>query len=215
MINKQWIVALVLLLLMPLLLVLDGFLLNVFNPELAAGHPDYVRNYHLLNELRIASFLACLAVVAVLWVVVCLLVIRSKKRSYFWLPLAVFGPFGFAVLATLGSRTHADTDRYARFVGKMNGLVRAAYEIGIFVIIWMLAYEAMVLKRILMIMYQAAVTGISTAQIMDVQNASGGMWAFSEGNEVMYFVILLYMLRPMIFSMASRVAETAVTTKVR
>lgn len=200
MINKQRIAALVVLLLIPLVLALNGLMFNLIDPERAAGHPDYARNYHLLTELRITCFLASLAIVAVLWFVVCLLVIRSKGRSPFWLLLAMLGPFGFAVLATLNSRTPADIDRYARFVGKMNGLVRAAYELCAFVLIWMLAYQAMLLKRVLMIMYQAAATGVSTAQIIDVQNASSGMWAFSEGNEVMYFVILLYLLRPMIFS---------------
>ena len=32
--------------------------------------------------------------------------------------------------------------------------------------------------------------------IIDQQDASGGMWAFSEGNEVMFFLVLLYLLRP-------------------
>jgi hypothetical protein len=65
----------------------------------------------------------------------------------------------------------------------------------------------MVLKRTLMIRHEAAITGLSTAQIMDLQNASGGMWAFAEGNEVMYLVILLYLLWPIVFSIVGRVAS--------
>lgn len=208
MLNKQWTTALVLLLLVPLVFALEGVLFNLIDPERAAGHPDYASNFHLLSQMRMTCFFTSLAVVGVLWVLVCLMVIRAKKRSPAWLPLAIFGPFGFAVLATLNSRAPVENDRYAQFVGKMNGLVRAAYEVGAFVLIWMVAYEAMVAKRILMIMYQAAVTEMSTGQIMDVQNASSGMWAFSEGNEVMYFVILLYLLRPMVVSAISELAKT-------
>lgn len=213
MINKQWVMALVLLLLIPLVFALNGFLFNLIDPESAAGHPDYARNFHLLTQLLVACFFTCLAAVGVLWIAACLLVIRSKKRSPVWLLLAVFGPFGFAVLATLSSRVTVETDRYARFVGKMNGLVRAVYEVGCFVTIWIVAYEAMVFKRMLIILYQAAISGMSMAQIMDVQNASSGMWAFSEGNAVMYFVVLLYLLRPMVFSVIERFAGTMGTPK--
>jgi hypothetical protein len=68
-----------------------------------------------------------------------------------------------------------------------------------------LAYQAMVLKRTLMIAYEAATTGVSTAQIINLQDASGGMWAFAEGNEVIFLVILLYLLRPVVFSIVRRV----------
>jgi hypothetical protein len=64
----------------------------------------------------------------------------------------------------------------------------------------------MVLKRTLMIRYESATTGVSTAQIMNIQNASGGMWAFSEGLQVMYLVVLLYLLRPIVFSIVGNVA---------
>jgi len=40
----------------------------------------------------------------------------------------------------------------------------------------------MVLKSTLMIRYEAANTGVSTPQIIDLQNASAGMWAFAEGS---------------------------------
>jgi hypothetical protein len=76
-----------------------------------------------------------------------------------------------------------------------------------------LAYEAMVLKRNLMIHYEAATTGASTAQIINQQNASGGMWAFAEGNEVMFLVVLFYLLRPFVFRVAGRVATTMAAPK--
>jgi hypothetical protein len=56
-----------------------------------------------------------------------------------------------------------------------------------------------------MIAYQAATTGLSIAQIMDQQNASSGMWAFAEGNEVIFLVVLFYLLRPIVFSIVGLV----------
>jgi hypothetical protein len=125
------------------------------------------------------------------------------------------GPFGFAVLAMLNDRAPAETDWYARFVRSLNGFVRVGYELCTFVIVWMLAYEAMVLKRILMIRYEAATTGVSTAQIIDRQNTSSGMWAFAEGNEVMYLVVLLYLLWPIVFSIVGRVATMRASPRAR
>ena len=52
MMKKQTVVALVLLLLIPVVLTLGGLLFSLINPEIAAGHPNYVRNYHLLNLLK-------------------------------------------------------------------------------------------------------------------------------------------------------------------
>jgi hypothetical protein len=125
------------------------------------------------------------------------------------------GPFGFAVLAMLNDRAPAETDRYARFVGNLNRYVRAGYEMCTFVIIWLLAYQGMVLKRNLMILYESATTGILTAQIIDRQNASSGMWAFAEGNEVMYLVVLFYLLWPIVFNIVGRVATTVASPKAR
>ncbi|MGA2727097.1 MAG: hypothetical protein ABSE96_04750 [Terracidiphilus sp.] len=205
MMKKQSIIALVTLLLIPLITVLGGMLSNLINPEIAAGHPNYVRNWHLLNLLKQTLFFGSAAAAGVLWLLVCLLVIRSKKRSYLWLVLAALGPFGLAVLAMLSDRAPLETDRYARFVRSMNGFVRGGYELFCFVIVWVLAYQAMVLNRELIIRYQAITTGVSTQQIIDLQNASSGMWAFAEGNEVIFLVALLYLLRPFVFGIVGHV----------
>jgi hypothetical protein len=223
MIKKQWVVAVVLLLLIPVVLMLGGALFSVINPEIAAGHPNYVRNFHLLNLLKISVMWATAAAVLVLWLLVCLQVIRAKKRSSSWLVLAALGPFGLAILAMLNDaklndattddQATAETDRYTRFVRNLNGFVRAGYELCTFMIVWVLAYEAMVLKRALMIRYEAATTGSSIAQVTDLRNASGGMWAFAEGMELMFFVVLLYLLRPVIFNIVGRVAATMASPK--
>jgi hypothetical protein len=212
-IKKQSIVALVLFLLIPLVWMLGGMLFNRINPEIAAGHPNYAHNYHWLSLLKRMSLWGSEAGVVVLWVLVCLLVIRSKKRSHLWLFLAALGPFGFAVLAMLNDRAPAETDSYARFVLHLNRFVRVGYELCIFVIPWVLAYEAMVFKRTLMISHEAAITGISAAQIIDRQNASSGMWAFAEGTEEIYLVILLYLLWPIVFNIVGGVAAAMASPK--
>ena len=203
MIKKQSIVALVLLLLIPLVSVTGGMLFSLVNPEMAAGHPNYVRNYHLLHQLRLTCFFGSLAVGAVLWILVCLFVIRSKGRSLLWLLLAALGPFGFAVLGMLNDRAPAAGDRYERFVRKLNRWVRTAYELCSFVCVWEIAYQAMVVKRMIMIGIQSVTSGVPAAQIMDLQNASSGMWAFGEGMEVMFLVALFYLLRPLVFRAAA------------
>jgi hypothetical protein len=208
-------VALILLSLIPVVVILGGLLFSLINPEIAAGHPNYVRNYHLLSLVKIMSLVASWAVAAILWLLACFLVIRSKERSSWWLFLATLGPFGFAILATLNDRAPRDTDRHARFVRNMNIFVRVGYEVCRFVIIWLLAIQAMVLKRNLMILYESATTGISTAQIIDRQNASSGMWAFGEGIEVMFIVVLLYLIWPIVFNIAGHLATTMASAKPR
>jgi len=88
---------------------------------------------------------------------------------------------------------------YQRFIGKLKNYPRIAYELGLFVVVWVGAFLTMVLKRDLMIIYEAATTGTSTAQIIDQQNASSGMWAFREGLEVLFLVVLFYLLWPICF----------------
>jgi hypothetical protein len=215
MMKKQTVVALVLLLLIPIVWRLEGWLFSLINPEIAAGHPNYVRNYHLLSLLKNITFWASGAVVVTLWLLVCFLVIRSKERSSWWLFAAALGPFGFAILAMLNESAPAETDRHARFVRNLNKFVRVGYEVCIFVIIWELAWQAMVLKRNLMIMHESATTGMSTAQIIDLQNASSGMWAFGEGIEVMYMVVLLYLIWPIVFNIMGRVTAIMASPETR
>jgi hypothetical protein len=116
------------------------------------------------------------------------------------------GPLGLAILRSLNDRVPAETDRHARFVRNLNALQRVGYEVCRFVVIWLLACQAMVLKRNLMILYESATTGTSTAQIIATQNASSGMWAFGEGLEVMFLVVLFYLLWPIAFNFVGRLA---------
>jgi len=213
--KKQTVVAFVLLLLIPIVTVLGGLLFSVINPEIAAGHPNYARNFHYLTILKLSSLLASGVVVMILWLLACFLVIRSKERSLLWLFFAALGPLGFAILVVLNDKVPGETDRYTSFVRSLNRFVRVGYEVCIFLIIWELAYEGMVLKRNLMIMFESATTGISTAQIINVQNASSGMWAFGEGLEVMYLVVFLYLLWPSAFNIVGHFAAIMASPKVR
>lgn len=206
MIKKELFAALLLLLLIPAVMLGGGFLFSLINPEVAAGHPNYVRNWHLLNSLKTCIIWATFAVVFALYLLGSLLVLRSKIQSNLWLPLALLGPFGFAILSVLNDRTPTQTDRYSRFLRSMHWVLRAGYEIACFFLIWELAWNLMLLKRYAMIKYQAITTGMSTAQIIAIQDASSGMWAFAEGLEIIFFVIVLYLLRPIAFNLVARVA---------
>ena len=93
---------------------------------------------------------------------------------------------------------------YQKFVGKLKIYPRVAYELSLFVVVWVGAYQAMVLKRDLLIIYEAATTGTSTAQIIAQQNGSSGMWVFGEGLEVLYLLALFYLLWPICFNIAAR-----------
>ncbi len=213
--KRETVVALVLLLLIPAVLMLGGFLFALINPEIAAGHANYALNFHLLSRLRVAVFLGSVAVAAMLWLVVFFLVIRSKERSLWWMFLAALGPIGLAILATLNDSVPAQTDRHARFVQNLSKLQRVAYEVCRFLVIWELAYQSMVLKRNLMILYESATTGASTAEIIATQTASSGMWAFGEGLEVMFLVVLFYLLWPIIFNIIARITTMATSPKPR
>ena len=94
--KKQSLAALILLLLIPVVTVAGGVLFSLINPEIAAGHPNYVRNWQLLHALKMMSMWGSMACVGVLWIMACVLVIRSKGRSLQWLSLAALGPIGFA-----------------------------------------------------------------------------------------------------------------------
>ena len=71
MMKKQMVVALVLLLLIPVVSMLGGFLFSMINPEIAAGHANYVRNYHLLSLVKIMTMWGSGALVTMMWLLVC------------------------------------------------------------------------------------------------------------------------------------------------
>jgi hypothetical protein len=201
MVKKHYIIAVISFLLIPAVSLFGGLIFSSINPEIAAHTNNYVRNYRLLDLARNAFILAAFLVNIGLWFLTCFFVLKSKQQSYWWLLLAVLGPFGFILLTILKDKAEAGWDLYHKFVRRINVYLRAAYELCAVFIVWILAYQLMVLKRNLMIKHEAATTGVSVAQIINQQNASSGMWAFSEGLEVLYLVVLLYLLWPICFNL--------------
>jgi hypothetical protein len=207
MLKRPYVLALVPFLAIPTVTVVAMRLINSIDPEIAAGSANYERNYWLLTLAKNLSLLATLLVVMGLWFLTCFFLLKSKKRSYKWLPLALFGPFGLMILIMLRDNAPAPGDVYQRFIGKLKIYLRVAYELSFFVIVWAGAYQLMVLKRNLMILREAAAAGVSTTQIIAQQNASGGMWAFGESLEVMFLVVLIYLLWPVCFNVVGRLLK--------
>ena len=208
MFKRPYVLVIVPFLMIPAVTVLAPMLINLIDPEIAVRYPNYERNFRLLSLAKSLSMLAVLLVVIGLWFLTCFFLVKSKKRSYGWLPLTLLGPFGLIILALLSNNAPAPGNLYQQFVGKLKIYLRVGYELCFFVVVWVGAYQSMVLKRNLMIMYEAATTGISTAQIINQQNASSGMWAFGEGLEVFFLVVLFYLLRPICFNAVGRLLPT-------
>ena len=203
MFKRPYVLAIVFFLMIPAVSVLAAMLINSINPEIAAGHSNYERNYRLLSLAKNLSMLAVLLVIMGLWFLTCFFLLKSKKRSYGWLPLAMLGPFGLIILTMLSDNAPAPGDLYQQFVGKLKIYLRVAYELSFFVVVWVGAYQTMVLKRDLMIMYKPPPPELP-AQIINQQNASSGMWAFSESLEVLFLVVLFYLLWPICFNVVGR-----------
>jgi hypothetical protein len=198
--KRQYILALVCYLSIPAVVIASGVLFRLIDPEMARGSADYVRNYRLLELARTGALMAMVGLALALWALTCYLVLKSRQRSLGWLLLAAAGPFGFIVIAMLEDRAPASYDLYQQFIQKLKLYWRVPIEIAAFVTVWALAFELMVLKRGLMIRYESFMSGTPVATIIDWQNQSSGMWAFSEGNEVIYLVVLIYLLWPVFFN---------------
>ncbi len=213
MFKRPYVLAIVSFLMIPAVTVLAGLLINSIDPEIAARTSNYERNYRLLSLAKTLSVLAVLLVIMGLWFLTCFFLVKSKKRSYGWLPLAMFGPFGLIILTLLSDNVSAPGDLYQQFIRKLKIYLRVVYELGFFVVVWVGAFLTMVLERDLMIIYEAAATGTSTAQIIDQQNASSGMWAFREGLEVLFLVVLFYLLWPICFNAVGRLPRPWASVK--
>jgi hypothetical protein len=191
-------------LLIPAILIAGARLSFLIDPEMARGHADYVRDYRLLEMAQQGALMATAALALALWSAACYLVLKSRQRSLLWLSLAVAGPFGFIVIAMLEDRAPQPDDLYQQFIRTRKMYWRIPLEIALFVSVWVLAFASMVLTRHLMISYESFMTGTPATTIISIQNASSGMWAFSEGLEVIYLVVLIYLLWPVFFNLAGR-----------
>lgn len=203
--RKPYVLAIAALLLMPVVVVLGGPLFNAIDPEIAARHADYERNYRLLEHAKTLTLLAMLVAVVALWFLACALVIRSKGRTLAWLVLALLGPPGLVGIALLTDRTSVSGNRYGEFLAGLRAWQRVAYEVLVYAIVSVGALEAVVLKGELSIRSEAAHRGVAIVQIVAERDASSGMWGFSEGLEMLYFAALFYLLWPVCCAAAARV----------
>src|SRR4029077_18888946 len=126
----------------------------LINPEITAGHPNYVRNYRLLDAVKHIVLWSTELVTMGLWFLTCFFLVKSKKQSYVWLFLTILGPFGFIILTVLRDRAADPLDLYRRFVGRLKIYQRIVYELCLFVIMLVVADQIVVLKRDLMIYYR-------------------------------------------------------------
>ena len=207
MLKKYYVVALASLLLIPVVTLLGATLVIFINPEIAAKYPNYERNFQLLTLAKNLLLFATLLFGAVLWLFTCFFLLKSKEQSYWWLPLALLGPFGLIVLMILDDRAPALRDLYQQFIQRLKVYQRCAYEIIFFVVVWVVAYQIVVLKRNLWVIYEAVTSGTSVTQVINNQNASSGMWAFSEGLEELFLVVVFYLLWPICFNIAVRLPK--------
>jgi hypothetical protein len=213
--KRPYILALACYLSIPAIVIAGFGLSRLIDPELARGHVDDVRNYRLLEMIQGGALMATGALALVLWIMACYLVLVSRQRSARWLALAAFGPFGFILIAMLEDRSPEPDDLYQQFVRKLKMYWRAPLEIALFISAWILAFGLVGLKRDLMIRYESFVTGTPAATIIARQDESSGMWAFSEGLEMMYLVVLIYLLWPILFNVAGRLFKSSRMTSPR
>lgn len=200
MLKKQYGLALVCYLLIPAGLISGVGKVQLIDPELARGYADYVRVHRWLELSREGVLVAAGAMALLLWVMVGYLVLQSRHRSRRWLVLMAAGPLGFSLIAMLEDQRPTTKDHYQHFIRALPLAWRVTLELAVFGTIWFLAYVGVVLQRELMIAAEAFSTGTPTRTIVARQDASSGMWAFGEGLEVGFLVVLIYLLWPIVFN---------------
>ena len=202
--KRLYSLALLCYLAIPVVVIASGTVASLIDPEWAARTASYALNFKLLQFVKTGVIMAGAGLAFVLWIASCTVVLKSRDRSLGWLAFAFAGSLGFSVIAALKDRAPEPHDAYQAFIASLHTILRVALEVILFFSFWVLAYQAMVVKRELMIRLQAAVTGRSVEDIVAEQSASSGMWAFAEGMEVLYLVPLLYLLWPVAFNLVSR-----------
>jgi len=213
MFKKHYVVAVVSIFLIPAVTVLGGMLFSAINPEIAAGHPNYERNYRLLALAKILVLWGSFLVSMGLGLLCCFFVLKSKKLSYAWMFLAVLGPFGIMILATLQDKGPSPGELPQQFPGSLKFYLRVPLELCFFVLVWAVADQAVQLMSYVSILHESVLTGRTVAEIINIRDASGGMWAFSEGLEAVYLMVLFYLLRPVCFDAIGRLPKIWASVK--
>jgi len=203
-IKKNYILAIVSLLMIPVVTMVGATIAILIDPEIAVHSANYERNFRLLNQLKLGLMLTAFALDIGLWILACYFLLKSKKQSYWWLPLSALGPFGLIALTIVRDNDPLPGDLYQRFIGSMKRFWRVGYELGLFVSVWIGAFVCVALLGEIRIIAESAFTGTPRSQIVAVQLASSGMWAFTEGLEMLALVVLFYLTFPVLFNIAGR-----------
>src|SRR3954469_12635157 len=116
MIKKYYVLAIVSLILIPAVTMVGATIAILINPEIAVHYANYERNFRILNQLKLGAMLAAFSVDIGLWVLACFFVLKSKKQSYWWLPLSMLGPFGLIALTIVPDKDPLPGDLYQRFI---------------------------------------------------------------------------------------------------
>jgi hypothetical protein len=128
------------------------------------------------------------------------------KRTYVY-AVASFLAIPFVVLAGFRlslsidpewARGHADYVRNYQLLDAVRHVLFAG-TIAFMVLLWTLE-----LKREVAIRVESLMTATPVATIVAIQDASSGMWAFSEGLQMCYLVVLIYLIWPIVFNLGAR-----------
>jgi len=196
-IRKYYGLSVLALLLIPLAAMLAAGILDAINPELAAGHANYARNFALLEHLRNAVPLAAALLLGVLWLLACIWLLRSKSRRRAWLWLTLAGSLGFAALTALSDHSPLTLyDAYGRQLARLPKLLRVLYEVVRFVAFTLLAWQLVEWLDSGTALLEATRRGLPLAEVLAERDASSGMWAFGDAVRAAYVFVLLYALWP-------------------
>jgi len=212
-IKKTYILAIGSLLLLPAVTILGVAASTLINPEWAVRTANYESNYRLLDMVRSGVLLATVIADMALWFVACFLVLKSRRQSYWWLPAGLLGPVGLIVLTTLPDKAPLPGDQYQRFLRSMKVVSRIGYELALFVVVWVGAFIVVNLITEIRIISESLLTGTPRAQIINVQLASSGMYAFGEALEAMGLVVVFYLAFPLLFNVAGRLLSFQAVAK--
>jgi hypothetical protein len=197
MIRKYYGRSVLALLLIPVAAILAARIFDAINPELAAGHSDYARNYALLEHLRNGVPLATLVLLGILWLLACIWLLRAKSRRRAWLWLALLGSAGFAVLTALLDRSPLSAhDAYGRLLVRLPKLLRVLYEIVRFAVFVVVTWQLVDWFNDGTALLDATRRGVPLAEVLAERDASSGMWAFGDAVRSAYLFVLLYALWP-------------------
>jgi hypothetical protein len=196
-IRKYYYRSIVALLLIPVVVIIAAQIFAAINPELAAGHANYARNYALLDHARRVALLGGPVLAGVLWLLSGFWLLRAKLRRGAWLWLAVLGAPGFALLSALLDRSPpAPNDAYRRQLARLPLVLRILYEVVRFAALTFVTMQLIEWWNDGTALFEATRRGVALAVVLAERDASSGMWAFGDAMRAGFLFVLIYALWP-------------------